>query len=200
MTTKLNREDLIKKYGKDKLINLTEIQISLTQIRNIDFNAFKGLTKLEILFLFFNEIEEIDVRLFESLSNLKLLDLSNNKLKRIDSNTFKGLTKLDRLDLKNNELEEIDVRLFESLSNLKCLTLSNNKLKEIDRKCFEPLKSIEVIEIYENVDLNAISLKKPSTKYDYDKDKVKKYGSISKRNKFLQQFPELGNNNYSFIY
>ena len=54
--------------------------------------------------------------------------------------------------------------------------------------------------IYENVGLDAVSFIKPSTECYYDEDKVKKYGSISDWNKFLQQFPELGNNNYLSIY
>ena len=102
--------------------------------------------------------------------------------------------------MSENEIEEIDVRLFDSLSNLKVLCLSNNKLKKIYRKCFEPLKSIEVIQIYENVNLNAVSFIKPSTKFLYDTYKVNSYGSISEWDNFLQQFPELGNNNYSSIY
>ena len=48
------------------------------------------------------------------------------------------------------------------IKNLKYLWFENNKLKEIDRKCFEPLESIEVIEIYENFGLNALSFIKPS--------------------------------------
>ena len=46
------------------------------------------MTKLEELWLDQYEIDEIDVRLFESLSNLKQLSLQNNKIKRIDFNTF----------------------------------------------------------------------------------------------------------------
>ena len=42
----LNRESLVKKYGKDNLINLIEIDFSRNQIRSIDSNTFKGLTKL----------------------------------------------------------------------------------------------------------------------------------------------------------
>jgi hypothetical protein len=103
--------------------------------------------------------------------------------------------------LYNNEIEDIDVRLFESLSTLKVLYLYNNKLKlkEIDRKCFEPLKSIELIILYENVGLNVLSFIKPSINHWYNKDNIKKYGSVSKWNKFLQQFPDSGNNKYLLI-
>jgi hypothetical protein len=68
--------------------------------------------------------------------------------------------------------------------------LYGNKVKEIGRKCFEPLKSIELIELYENEGLNARSFIKPSAdKNWYNRAKVKEYGSISKWDKFLQQFP-----------
>ena len=74
------------------------------------------MTKTEELWLDNNEIEEIDVRLFKSLSNLKMLNLyHNNKIKRIDSISFKDMTKLEELWLEHNEIEEIDLRLFDSL-------------------------------------------------------------------------------------
>jgi hypothetical protein len=73
------------------------------------------------------------------------------------------------------------------------LWLFKNKIKEIDRKCFEPLKSIEVIELYENNDLKALSFVNPSTKFSYNKEKVNKYGSLSDWNMFLQQFSKSGN-------
>ena len=78
----LNREFLVEKYGKDKLFNETIIDISNNHIRKIDSNTFKGLTKLERLWLSDNEIVEMDVKSFESLSKLKGLYLENNKLKR----------------------------------------------------------------------------------------------------------------------
>ena len=77
--------------------------------------------------------------------------------------------------MHKNQIEEIDSRLFENLTNLKALWLFGNRLIEIDRKCFEPLESIEVIELTENVGLNAFSFVKSSTKLCYDKDIDEKY-------------------------
>lgn len=88
----LNREFLeflVERNKKYTLTNLSVIDISWKQIKNIDSNTFKDLTKVEILWLFNNEIEEIEIRLFETLSNLKWLDLSHNKLKRIEQ--FRGI-------------------------------------------------------------------------------------------------------------
>ena len=114
----LNREFLIKEYGsEDNLLELTRANLGQKEItkigpnsflnnnlKRIDANTFKGLDKLEGLFMNHIEIEEIDSRLFESLSNLKVLDLgNNNKIKRINANSFKGLTKLERIELWNNQ-------------------------------------------------------------------------------------------------
>ena len=99
---KLNREYLVKEYGKENLINLTEINLGGKNIKQIDSNTFYGLTKLEALSLGDNEIEEIDVRLFESLSNLKYLWLSNNKLKEIDRKCFERLKSIEVIEICKN--------------------------------------------------------------------------------------------------
>lgn len=70
--------------------------------------------------------------------------------------------------------------------------MNNNSLKEIDRKCFKLFRKMKVIELYENVDLNAVSFIVPLTRWYYNYDKVEKYGSLSKWYKFLKQFPQLG--------
>ena len=44
MSWENDRQVLVKKYEKDNLINLTRINLYEGQIRNIDFNTFKGLT------------------------------------------------------------------------------------------------------------------------------------------------------------
>ena len=41
----LNREFLVKKYGKDDLINKTIIDISNNHIRKIDSNTLKGFSR-----------------------------------------------------------------------------------------------------------------------------------------------------------
>ena len=46
----INREFLIKQYGKDDLINQTLLDIAWKQIKKIDPNTFKELDKLEVLF------------------------------------------------------------------------------------------------------------------------------------------------------
>ena len=94
-----------------------------------------------------------------------------------------------------DEIEEIEVGTFDSLSNLYLLQLDNNKLKRIDRKCFESLKSIEKIDISDNDGPNYLSYNIESNSIvNALLNKVTKNGTVSKWDKFLEQFPELGNN------
>ena len=52
----LNREYLVKEYENENFIYLAKIDINFKKFRKIDCNAFKELTKLEILRLLFNEM------------------------------------------------------------------------------------------------------------------------------------------------
>ena len=56
------------------------------KLKIIDSKTFKNINKIDVLYLDNSEIEEIFVRLFESLSNLKMLYLYNNKPNRKKSN------------------------------------------------------------------------------------------------------------------
>ena len=103
----LNRDYLIREYGKDNLFNRTEIILDFKQFKKIDCNTFKGLSKLEKLSLRNCRIEEIDEGSFETLTNLKVLEIYNNNLKRIDSNTFEGIgNNLEKLSLNSNAIEQ----------------------------------------------------------------------------------------------
>jgi Leucine-rich repeat (LRR) protein len=99
----LNKELLIKQYGKDEnLNNLTFIDFAARKITKIDPNTFKDLTKVEKLWLHNNSIEQIHFRLFESLSNLKALWLFSNTLKEIDRKCFEPLKSIEVIELYKN--------------------------------------------------------------------------------------------------
>ena len=83
----LNREFLEKIYGNDKLQIISEMFINYKKIKKVDSNTFKELSNLEILFLIYNQIEEIDCKLFESLivnslRNFKIPQKSKQYLKK----------------------------------------------------------------------------------------------------------------------
>ena len=211
----LNEQYLVNKYGKDKLKELKEVDLSSIGINCIDLNAFKELKKLETLKLSNNEIDEIKFKSFINqqfslgilhlnknklkevpvviwlLSNLTELYLSGNMIKKIDSGTFIGLNSLIILDLGNNEIEEINRFSFKGIPRLKVLKLNNNKLQKIHRECFEPLKSIEVIQLFGN-DFRSFFLESTELSSSfYDVDCLREYGYLSDWKDFLEQFPHL---------
>jgi len=93
--TKLNKEYLENKYGKEKLVNVKKIDVSNSKLNAIEANTFEGL------------------------SNLEELELSNNELKKIDSNTLKPLGKLMVLKLNKCEIADLDANVFAVLANEK---------------------------------------------------------------------------------
>lgn len=122
---------------------------------NLQYLLNKGyskedLSKLDELSLPDNEIETIDVKLFETFSNLTKLILHNNKLTKIDAETFKKLPKLTTLSLNNNLIESIDEKAFEGCSNLTELYLHDNKINHVYRNTFEALNSIQIVSIFNN--------------------------------------------------
>ena len=100
----INREYLIKEYGIDELVNRLTIDLSGRKIKKIDPNTFKGLTKLDAIFLNHNEIEEIDRNTFDGLPNLTYLNLYSNKLNKIDRKCFEPLKSIEVIELAYNNL------------------------------------------------------------------------------------------------
>jgi Leucine-rich repeat (LRR) protein len=74
----INRDLIIKKFFNAAQSDI--IFITQQKITKIDSDAFKEFTELEYLILDYNEIEELEVALFESLSKLRLLFFSDNSL------------------------------------------------------------------------------------------------------------------------
>lgn len=146
----LNREFLINKYGKDELLEETNIILINNRINKVDLNAFRNLKHLKELSLFGNDIPEIEANVFVSLSNLTSLFLYENQLNKIDCNAFKGLKNLEKLWLSDNKISEIEEKTFESLSNLKELWLDSNKLRLIDSNAFKGLGKLERLRLNNN--------------------------------------------------
>lgn len=130
------------------------------------------------------------------MSNLDELRLNDNKMKTVGANIFKMVEISGSLCLNGNYIEKVDVKAFENLIGLRILKLNNNRLKQLDRRCFEPLKAIQCIELYENdCDLKSLSFLSRTLKFDsfeYDRDKLNKYGFNVDLGEFLKQLPEIG--------
>ena len=65
--------------------NILELRFSDNKLREINYVQLNGLIKLEILYLDKNQIEEIEIGLFQNMPNLKQLYLHLNKIKLIQN-------------------------------------------------------------------------------------------------------------------
>lgn len=118
--------------GLNEFNNLTILDISSNSIRYLERRSFMGLSKLETLSLWNNNIENIDYGVFIPIVNLKTLDLSHNKLRFIPS-AIKSLIHLQELDSSYNNIS--DVHNFEFITympNLTTLKLQGNVISIID--------------------------------------------------------------------
>ena len=105
------------------LLIFTEILNLLFRIRKIE--GLDNLTKIEVLDLHGNEIQEVNG--LSKLAMLRVLNLAGNKLIAIGPQDFQGLTTLQELNLKRNKIKK--VMGFGETPNLEKLFLSNNDIR-----------------------------------------------------------------------
>ncbi|KAF5284908.1 hypothetical protein FQA39_LY16863 [Lamprigera yunnana] len=73
-------------------------------ISNIELGAFEGLSGLQFLSLYQNDIGEIESGVFLGLDSLNYLELGNNQIKQITPETLQAVPKLRNLRLTGNNL------------------------------------------------------------------------------------------------
>ena len=111
---------------------------------------FSGLTALETLRLYNNELSSLPVGVFSGLTALKTLVLGGNKLTLLTAGVFSGLTALEWLGLDNNELSSLPADVFSRLTALKYIYLDNNELSSLPADVFSRLTALEYIHLYDN--------------------------------------------------
>ena len=87
-----------------------------------------------ILYISHNNISQITVGAFSTLTNCNELWLTNNKLTYISVGMFSGLTSLKKLVLQNNSIVNIEKEAFSHLPQLTELWLHGNNLTQIRRR------------------------------------------------------------------
>ncbi|XP_070569724.1 leucine-rich repeat and immunoglobulin-like domain-containing nogo receptor-interacting protein 2 [Ptychodera flava] len=133
-------------------------------------DAFNGLSSLQYLYLYNNEISTLPSGIFsglDSLTDLRLesneitallkldnlpqltsLNLNYNCITALQDGVFERLTKLSTLYLQNTCIENISPSAFRGLTNLRNLYLRNNKLSAIAMAVLDDMKSGSYISIY----------------------------------------------------
>ncbi|CRK91455.1 CLUMA_CG005124, isoform A, partial [Clunio marinus] len=124
-------------------------------IKEIHKTNFVGLSKLKNLYLFRNQLANLEGKVFSDLISLENLELQNNAIDHIDRNAFHGLGKLKILYLNYNKINELHPETFASLSSLETLYLDNNAIIHIDRNTIRGLGKLERL-ILENNKLDKL--------------------------------------------
>ena len=90
--------------------------------------SFRGLSRLRVLDLSGNNIQELVTGVLNNMGNLQTLRLDDNTMKQIDENAFRTLFSIRFLSLSVNKLSELPFTLFQDLRNLEVLILDRNHI------------------------------------------------------------------------
>ena len=91
---------------------VTSLFLQRNIIRNIDSGAFAVLTKLKILDLSYNGVEQIEVDTFKHNKRVTFLNLGHNRLKFIPENAFHEMSDLTHIELNDNNLVHVFPKTF----------------------------------------------------------------------------------------
>lgn len=112
--------------------SLEYLKLSDSGITKVEKDAFKGLKFLKSLSMRYNQIDNLNSHVFDSLVSLESLDLYQNKLTILHPDLFSNLQSINRLNFDLNRIEHISERLFSKTLNLLNVDLSNNQITSID--------------------------------------------------------------------
>ena len=133
------------------LTALETLNLFNNELTGLPDDVFAGLTALETLNLGHNELTALPDNVFAGLTALKVLYLNDNRLTALPDGVFAELTSLEFLYLgKNKQLTELPVGVFAGLTSLKLLYLDNNGLTSLPDGVFEGLISLQVLRLVDN--------------------------------------------------
>uniref|UniRef100_A0A2H1WD12 SFRICE_021803 n=1 Tax=Spodoptera frugiperda TaxID=7108 RepID=A0A2H1WD12_SPOFR len=108
---------------EDSLIVLYAQEVGLNTM-----DIFQNFTKLAILQLANNEINNIEASAVRNLRHLKVLDLNKNRINSWFNRTYSLMPELSYLSLKDNNINLITEEMIEDLMYVDYLALSENSL------------------------------------------------------------------------
>ena len=145
---------LVKEIRYENFENLFKLQIVVlqnNQISNIPKDTFKDLRSLKFLFMDNNKIKSIDDRVFKNLESLKKLNFDNNEISLISKNAFVKLTELEKIYLSGNLLSTLDASIFSTNQKLEEIWLKNNKIKSLSSTIFDNIEGLKYVDIQHNL-------------------------------------------------
>ncbi|XP_027454750.1 toll-like receptor 10 [Zalophus californianus] len=129
LTTNFSNMSL-RKIPADLTPTTTTLDLSYNLLSQLQSSDFRSVSKLKVLILCHNRIQELDIKTFEFNRELRYLDLSYNRLKIV---TWYSLAGLRHLDLSFNDFDTVPIcEETGNMSHLEILGLSGAKIQKSD--------------------------------------------------------------------
>ncbi|XP_066993742.2 protein artichoke [Anabrus simplex] len=111
--------------------SLWDLNISFNKLQEMD--GFKDIPSLRRLNVSNNQLSLLPNYTFahSNMTRLRIIDISNNMIENIENLAFDGLFQLDNLNLSGNRIEIIPSGTFQKTIELKHLDLSRNNLTHV---------------------------------------------------------------------
>ena len=134
---RLNGNELTSLPDNIMKSNIKLTQLHLTDNMLTEFNATKlGLTRVVTLKLQYNRITTFDIRHLIS----SVVSLNNNNIERLDINIFNNNTGIFELNFSNNNIQFISGTAFHGTRGVSQLLLNNNSLYSLPEGLFKGMK------------------------------------------------------------
>nr|XP_020017463.1 toll-like receptor 10 [Castor canadensis] len=120
----------LRKVPPDLTPATTTLDLSYNLIFQLHSSDFHSFSKLQVLILCHNRIQQLDIKIFELNMELRYLDLSYNRLKIV---TWYSLAGLKHLDLSFNDFDTLPIcEETGNMSHLETLGLSGAEIQRSD--------------------------------------------------------------------
>nr|ADZ13670.1 Toll-like receptor 10 [Capra hircus] len=120
----------LRKVPEDLTPITTTLDLSYNLLSQLQHSDFHSISKLKVLILCHNRIQELDIKTLEFNKELRYLDVSNNRLKSV---AWFSLAGLRHLDLSFKDLDTVPICVETgNMSHLETLGLSGAKIQKSD--------------------------------------------------------------------
>lgn len=134
-----------------RFINLRELSLTNTHLKNFDFIILKRQINLTILDISRNNLENVkNVQMLRYFKHLKHFSIAKTQLKTATEIIHSLNSNIKSLDVSDNFVGEVDSNMFGKLSDLGSLILRNTSLKIIDVNPFDQNFGINSLDISYN--------------------------------------------------